>query len=111
MENKKDPKNVKPCDVVKTSKGVQVSIYANAVKDSDVPLFKASIERRYVNKKNEWKSVRSFAEDELLVVAASALKAWNRMCELRKAAWQDAKSAEFEDAETEVSESTAEEEE
>ena len=94
MKKEKNDRNVAPCATIRTSKGVQGKIYANPVKESDIPLFKATFERRYINKNQEWKSLSSYAEDEVLVLAATALKTWARMCELRQAARQESASQE-----------------
>ena len=102
---KDDKAKVKPADTVSTSHGIQAKIYRNAVKGSDVPLYKAQFLNWYRPKNSEQPELaKSYGETEVLVLMGTCLEAWLRMVQLRKA---DQQSARNEEKSTEVADDAA----
>jgi hypothetical protein len=82
-----DSKNSKPVEVFRLH-GVSVSVFANAVKDRDLPLYKVSLKRTY-RKDGEFKSVTALGRDDLPIAQMLFKKAWLRILELEEEHWND----------------------
>ena len=82
-----DTKNSKPVEVYRLH-GVAVSVFANKVKDRDVPLYKVSLKRTYF-KDGEFKSVTALGRDDLPIAKQLIEKAWMRILELEEDHWNE----------------------
>ena len=82
-----DSKNSKPVEVFKL-RGVAVSVFANKVKDRDLPMYKVSTKRTYY-KDGEFKSVTALGRDDLPIASQLLQKAWTRILELEEQHWNE----------------------
>ena len=70
--------------------GCHGNIYENAVKDSPIPLYKATFNRVYVDK-GQFKTVVSYREEDMPYLIVTAVQTWLRMIELKQRAWDDSR--------------------
>ena len=73
--------NAQPVDRVKIGL-IESAIWKNVDTDGNVR-YNATIQRRYIDKDENWQSTASYGRDDLLVLAKVADLAHTRICELQ----------------------------
>lgn len=90
MASQRSKENNPPVAKVRCN-GATGNIYANKLKDSPVPLYKATFDRTYVDQ-GKFKTVTSYREQDLPYLIATAIQTWLKMVELKQKAWADSRS-------------------
>ena len=90
MTSQSGKENVPPVDKIRFG-GVTASIFANAVKDVPIPVYKVTVSRTYTMK-GEYKTVMSFRQEDLPYLNYVLQEAWVRIERLKQQAWEESRN-------------------